>query len=443
MSEKMILRRSSYGGWVAALCLLATLPCFAQTGPVGWWKLDEGTGTSTADSSGNANNGALVNSPTWIAGRVGPGALSFGGTTSYVNVPNASGSLDNLQSTQMTISAWINASGTGGSGSGRILEKGGWFFAMSTSGASPVVRFTVQDTGGFRSSTVVTLNTWVHVAATWDGTGAGSGIHVYVNGVLADGDVNAGTGSPGSDVGSASIGNRASDAARGFAGSLDEIRVYNRVLSAAEIQALADSTAPGAPSGLSATATSSTNVNLSWSASTDNVAVTGYLLERCQGSGCSSFAQIAAPSGTTYSDAGLTASTSYSYRVRATDANSNLSGYSNTASATTAAGGDTQPPTAPTNLAVLASSSAEVDLAWGAATDNVGVTNYLIERCSGSGCSTFSQIGTIAAPPYYDTTITAATGYSYRVRAQDGAGNLGPYSNVISITSPVSSPDCN
>ena len=65
--------------------------------------------------------------------------------------------------------------------------------------------------------------------------------------------------------------------------------------------------------------------------------MTGYLVERCQGAGCTTFAQIATPTGTTYNDTGLTATTSYSYRVRATDAAANLSGYSNIASATTPA----------------------------------------------------------------------------------------------------------
>ncbi len=78
-------------------------------------------------------------------------------------------------------------------------------------------------------------------------------------------------------------------------------------------------------------------MNLSWSAATDNVAVTGYLIERCPGTGCSTFAQIAAPAGTgtSYGDAGLIASTSYSYRVRATDAAGNLGPYSPVSSATT------------------------------------------------------------------------------------------------------------
>ena len=69
----------------------------------------------------------------------------------------------------------------------------------------------------------------------------------------------------------------------------------------------------------------------------DNVAVTGYRVERCQGAGCSVFTEIGQPTGTTFSDSGRTASTSYSYRVRAIDAATNLGPYSTTATATTPA----------------------------------------------------------------------------------------------------------
>jgi hypothetical protein len=96
-----------------------------------------------------------------------------------------------------------------------------------------------------------------------------------------------------------------------------------------------DTAPPTAPTNLAATPASTTQINLSWSASTDNVGVTGYRVERCQGNGCSSFAQIGSPAGASFNDSGLLVSTAYSYRVRATDAAGNLSGYSNTASATT------------------------------------------------------------------------------------------------------------
>jgi 6-phosphogluconolactonase (cycloisomerase 2 family)/chitodextrinase len=100
------------------------------------------------------------------------------------------------------------------------------------------------------------------------------------------------------------------------------------------------------PANVSGASVSTSQINLAWTASTDNVAVTGYKIERCQGAACTNFAQVATPPGTTYGDFGLTADTSYRYRVRANDAAGNNSGYSavvtcstsGTASCTTSGG---------------------------------------------------------------------------------------------------------
>lgn len=99
-----------------------------------------------------------------------------------------------------------------------------------------------------------------------------------------------------------------------------------------------DTTAPSTVAGLGATAASATQINLTWTAATDNVAVTGYRIERCSGAACTTFSQIATPTATTYSDTGLTASTSYSYRIRAVDAAGNVSAsYSTVATVSTQA----------------------------------------------------------------------------------------------------------
>jgi fibronectin type 3 domain-containing protein len=98
---------------------------------------------------------------------------------------------------------------------------------------------------------------------------------------------------------------------------------------------IADTTPPTAPANLAATAVSTSQINLTWTASTDNVGVTGYLIERCQGAACASFAQVATTASTTLNDTSLAANTSYSYRVRATDAAGNVSSYSNVATANT------------------------------------------------------------------------------------------------------------
>ena len=79
----------------------------------------------------------------------------------------------------------------------------------------------------------------------------------------------------------------------------------------------------------------SSKINFSWTASSDNVGVTGYQIERCQGATCTNFAQIGTPTAASYSDTGVVANTTYQYRVRATDAAQNLSDYSSIVSKTT------------------------------------------------------------------------------------------------------------
>lgn len=91
---------------------------------------------------------------------------------------------------------------------------------------------------------------------------------------------------------------------------------------------------------------------------------------------------------------------------------------------------DTSPPTSPSNLLATANGSNTINLAWTASTDNVGVTNYLVERCQGAGCTSFVQVGTSSGTTYSDTGLSSGISYSYRVRATDAAGNLSGYSNV-------------
>jgi chitodextrinase len=95
---------------------------------------------------------------------------------------------------------------------------------------------------------------------------------------------------------------------------------------------------------------------------------------------------------------------------------------------------DTTPPTAPTSLAATASSSTQIGLTWTASTDNVGVTGYRVERCTGASCTSFAQIGTASTATFSDSGLAASTSYSYRVRATDAAGNLSTFSNIASAT---------
>jgi tripartite motif-containing protein 71 len=191
-------------------------------------------------------------------------------------------------------------------------------------------------------------------------------------------------------------------------------------------------TPPTAPTGLVATAFSSSQVNLTWTDSDSTEQ--GFKLERCTGAGCSDFAQIAAVSAnvTSYSNTGLTASTSYSYRVRAYNA-AGESDYSTPATAVTQAAPAL--PAAPTNLVATAVSRSQVNLTW---TDNSSnETGFKIERCKGATCTNFTQIVTVGVnvTSYANTGLNANTTYRYRVRAYNASDNSA-YSNIAAATTP-------
>jgi chitodextrinase len=183
-----------------------------------------------------------------------------------------------------------------------------------------------------------------------------------------------------------------------------------------------DTQPPSAPASLSAVATGSSSVDLSWSAATDNVGVTGYRILR-------NGAQVGTATGTSFVDVGLTPSTTYTYTVIARDAANNASASSPPASATTNAvgGSDTQAPTAPTGLTANATGTSTVDLSWTASTDNVGVTGYRIFRNG-------SQVGTTTNSSFTDSGLSPATVYTYSVVAFDAAGNTSPPSGSATAT---------
>jgi chitodextrinase len=195
-----------------------------------------------------------------------------------------------------------------------------------------------------------------------------------------------------------------------------------------------DTQAPTVPTGLSAQAISSSQINLSWTASTDNIGVTGYRIYRCTGSSCTPSNQIATSATNSYSNTGLSASTAYTYAVSAYDAAGNVSSPSASATATTSSSGDTQAPTVPTGLSGQAISSSQINLSWAASTDNIGVTGYRIYRCIGSNCTPNNQIATSTTNSYSNTGLSASTTYTYRVSAYDAAGNVSSQSASATAT---------
>jgi chitodextrinase len=189
----------------------------------------------------------------------------------------------------------------------------------------------------------------------------------------------------------------------------------------ATTQAASDTIAPSVPTNLSATAMSASQINLSWTASTDNVATTGYLVLRAG-------AHIATVTvGTTYQNTSLIAGTAYPYTVSAFDAAGNNSAQSAAVSATTQAASDTTAPSVPTALSATATSASQINLSWTASTDNVATTGYTVFRAG-------LQIATVLGTTYQNTGLTASTAYAYTVSAFDAAGNNSAQSASVSAT---------
>ncbi len=180
-----------------------------------------------------------------------------------------------------------------------------------------------------------------------------------------------------------------------------------------------DTTAPSTPT-LSAAGTTQTSTNLSWTASTDNVGVTGYDVYR-------GTTLLTTVTGTTYTATGLTASTAYTFSVRAKDAAGNVSTSSNTVNVTTLANTtDTTAPSTPT-LSASGTTQTSTNLSWTASTDNVGVTGYDVYRGT-------TLLTTVTGTTYTATGLTASTAYTFSVRAKDAAGNVSASSNTVNVT---------
>ena len=186
--------------------------------------------------------------------------------------------------------------------------------------------------------------------------------------------------------------------------------------------AATDTTVPTAPTSLTASGTTQTTTNLSWTAATDNVAVTGYDVYK----GATLIGSTTTV--TTFAVTGLTASTAYTFTVKAKDAAGNVSVASNTASITTLAATDTTAPTAPTSLTASGTTQTTTNLSWTAATDNVAVTGYDVYQ----GATLIGS--TTTATTFAVTGLTASTAYTFTVKAKDVAANVSVASNVASIT---------
>jgi hypothetical protein len=242
---------------IGCICIVVSLilagPSYAEVDSdaiLGIWLLDEGTGDTTEDISGNGNDGTLISAPEWVAGHFG-NALEFNGSSSYVSCGNA----EALNTKVFSVSFWCNipstqywnhmvsrgshvASGTPGSVN--------WGVMMVDT--QEVILFeTYNDTGwtGIRANTSV--GQWHHVVATYDG----DMMQLYHDGELADSTSGAGILLDPSRrfvIGARSDANN--NAASFFTGSIDEVGFFNVVLAPEDIQTIMDVGLKGVVGGI-------------------------------------------------------------------------------------------------------------------------------------------------------------------------------------------------
>jgi chitodextrinase len=404
------------------------------SGMVGYWNFDESSGTSVFDNSGGNNTGTISGSGlTRVAGRVGTGALSFAGGNGKVTIPHTA-SL-NLTSS-FTLAAWLRPATL--SSRQTALYKGSagaCSYWIQTVGNDPSSGMGLSSTcSSYREHIATTvnaqINTWYHVTAVFNN--AANTFKIYVNGTQVYTATETRTPAATSE---ALIFGQSPYAGGNFErwnGHLDEVRIYNRALSVQEVadvyndQGNQDIQAPSVPTNVSATPVSSTQINLSWTASTDTGSgVAGYRVYR-------NGTLIGETASGNYSNSGLQPQTTYSYRVSAYDQAGNESNQSTAVSATTPPpAGDGAPPTAsitaPANNAVVKGSTVSVTAS---ASDNVGVlgVQFLLD-----GANLGSED---SSPPYsmvWNTTAAADGAHQLRARARDAAGNVG-LSNAITVS---------
>ena len=181
-----------------------------------------------------------------------------------------------------------------------------------------------------------------------------------------------------------------------------------------------DTEAPSTPTGLVASNIAFDTANLSWTASTDNIGVTGYNVYQ-------DGLLLTSTTTTSYSVTDLSPETTYAFYIEATDAAGNVSGASNTVNVTTTAVPDTEAPSTPTGLVASNITFDTANLSWTASTDNIGVTGYNVYQ---DGLLLTSTTTT----SYSVTDLSPETTYAFYIEATDAAGNVSAASNTINIT---------
>ena len=270
------------------------------------------------------------------------------------------------------------------------------------------------------TAVAVTARTSTSIALSWSASGdnvAVVGYEVLVNGSVATKVTTTNATLSGlACATSYAVGVRALDAAGNRSSSA---ALTTSTAACSPSTPPGDTTAPSAPSNVVVTSSTRTSITLSWSASTDNVAVAGYgayLNDQL----------VASATQTGFTFSGLACGTAYSVAIDAYDQAGNRSAKT-AVTASTAACSDMQAPSAPANLVVTLRTTTSIALSWAASTDNVGVTGYGLYRAG-------ALVGTSTQTAAVFSGLTCNTSHTLSVDAYDAAGNRSSKTNTLVST---------
>ncbi|HEY9480668.1 MAG TPA: fibronectin type III domain-containing protein [Candidatus Paceibacterota bacterium] len=369
------------------------------SGLVGYWTFDEGTGSVAGDSGSGNHDGTINDSPLWVAGKVGSGALDFslGGTVS----------LGVIQDTYpLSECAWIKTSSEGTSG--YIISSLHFSIPYTGNGADQIGAYNnmgivVSD------SNVIDVGTWHHVCITADDTGNAT---IYI-----DGDANAS-----GNIGVQTATSAFTVAATSFPGIIDDVRIYSRELSSLDVSELYDTTSGAAPDTTApvvssvASSTTATTASVTWD--TDEAADSQVFYGLDTSYGNSTTLDTATTTSHDVPITGLSPSTLYHFKVVSADDSSNVGSSTDHTFLTQAS--DVDPPVI-SNISASGITTSAATIAW--TTDEVADSQVYYGLTSSYGSSSNLDSSLVTSHSVGLTNLQAGTTYHYLVVSRDSSDN--------------------